>query len=209
MVRWTKEMDEILLEGFNKVSKREIAESLGIPENSVANRIRQLRLRQNYKARIGKRYFTEEQVRALIEKCRKGSVSKVAREEGIKASCLLMFMRRRMASFLQEKDKPATEGEGERGKRRKRKSWREKKETQAKREAKPLKKRVGIGEFYFVPLERKVGAYKVKETGMAFDKEMFEKGWYFATEEEATLYSYLTQRGGEMEPEGLSGVGFL
>lgn len=192
-VIWTLEMDRFLRAHFTEMTKREMADKLGVSFNSVSTRLKALELTRKDDIRIGGKYFKKEEVDIILKRSVKESISKLARELGIRASSLWMYVRRRQVPSVIAYEKRQREERLKRSAARKRIADENRKKVISET-IKPLPHRLREGSFYWVPLEQNIGAYKVKETDSPFDVRMFEKGWYFATEKDAALFSNLIQR---------------
>lgn len=194
-VKWTEEMDNFLRANYSKSNKRELAKQMGVSRNILLRRAKDLNLKTF--SRIGGKYYSSDEVEAIIKLCRKNTQKVVAEKLGIKKSSLVMFLRRKSILITQPQEEKQKKIEAHQRKIH-RKRLKKIKELQDKKtkalSVKPLRCRLRHGEYYYVPFEHRMGGYKVKETNSKYDEEMFNKGWYFETEHDATVFSFLTQR---------------
>lgn len=195
-IKWTQEMDNFLNTNYPLMNKKKIAKKLGVSVQALIKRVNFLEIKKRYGVKIGGKYFTYEKAVEILESCKKISPRRIAKEIGINASALVMFVRRKSLLNIKEHEKRLREKREKRSKEKLHKE-KEKKRIQLMEKAlsvRPSSCRLREGMFYWVPFEHKQGAYKIKETGSPFDERMFERGWYFATEKDASTFSFLTQR---------------
>lgn len=153
--------------------------------------------------RIGGKWFSKEEAERIIERCEKERLVDVARSLGLKYAALTMYVRRKREPKVIEYEKRLREERKAKSPKRNGKARRQQllKRIESAKGARPLMRRLPPGEYYYVPTEKKAGAYKVRETGSDFDREKFDAGLYFRTEKEAQDYSLLMQieRGNDIE----------